>query len=123
MGRMMKAFLLLLFCGFAWADEIAPLLPVTAGTTTISCTSSSAATALSAINSGAARVQLEVQNAGTSTIFVEPGLSTVTAAVASGYPILAGQSKVISVSPRTTHIACITASATVSLHVTVGAGN
>lgn len=124
MGGMKTLILgLLLFCGAAFADEVTPLTPITAGTTTISCTSSSAATALTAINSNLPKLQLELQNAGSVPIFVDVGTSAITAAVASGYPILAGQSKVISISPRTTHIACIVAVTTTTLYVTVGLGN
>lgn len=124
MGGMKTLILgLLLFCGTAFADEVTPFTPIMAGSTTISCTSSSAATALTAINSNLPKLQLELQNSGSVPIFVDVGISTITAAVASGYPILPGQSKVISISPRTTHIACIVAVTTTTLYVTVGLGN
>jgi hypothetical protein len=54
---------------------------------------------------------------------VETGASTIEATTTTGYPILAGQSKVITVAPTTTHIACIVASSTHTLYVTVGSGN
>lgn len=120
------AILLCLFLGSAWADQTDGANPIIPDlTTTISCTSASAATAIT-IGPNAhdgRQAQLELQNPGTSTIFVRPGLSTVTAAVASGYPVLQGQSKVITVGNSVTHIACITASATVTLYVTPGWGN
>jgi hypothetical protein len=119
---MKRLFALLLFfvSSFAYAVNDLPISPATAGTKTISCTSSSAATQLFATADMAPN--LEIQNVGTSTIFVEVGISTVTAAVATGYPILAGQSKVITAAGAATHIACITASATVTLYVTSGIG-
>lgn len=117
------AVLLMLFIAPAWADGASPIIPDLS--TTISCTSSSAATAITiGPNAQDGRLaQLELQNAGTSTIFVRPGISTVTAAVSTGYPVLAGQSKVITVGNNITHLACITASATVVLYVTPGWGN
>jgi hypothetical protein len=120
-GESMKrlAYLLMLPL-LAWGD-LMPITPVTAGTTTISCTSSSAATALPATISQ--QSQIELQNPGTVAIFVEVGISTATAAVATGYPVLAGQSKVITVSPTITHIACIVAVTTTTLYVTIGRGN
>lgn len=122
--RLLGAAFAALFIWGAVADEIRPFQPIQAGSVTIACAASSSATALSAINASAPIVQLEVQNAGSVNVFVEPGLaSTITAAVASGYPVLPGQSKVISVSPRTTHIACISASGTQSVFVTAGTGN
>lgn len=117
MKRLLALFLLVPLLAFAVSD---PITPATAGTKTISCTSSSAATQLAV--TGDAQRNLEVQNVGTSTIFVEVGISTASAAVATGYPILAGQSKVITAAGSATHIACITASATVTLYVTSGTG-
>lgn len=96
-----------------------PISPSTAGTKTISCTSSSAATALTFVGQD----NIELQNGGSVPIFVEVGTSTVSAAVATGYPVLPGQSKVISINPAVTHIACIVAATTTTLYVTVGMGN
>lgn len=65
--------------------------PVYQGTITVSVTGSSSTTAL--VGGGDS---IEVQNtSATVTVFVETGSASVTAAVASGYPILPGQSKVI----------------------------
>lgn len=118
MKRLIALFFLLPFAVFA--ADVQPITPVAAGSKTISCTSSSAATILPSV---AFQNQLELQNAGSVPIFVEVGLSTVTAAVATGYPVLPGQSKVISVSNTITHIACIVAVTTTTLYVTVGTGN
>jgi hypothetical protein len=113
--------LLLFFVSFAVGAELQPITPVFQGSKTISCTSASAATALP--TTIAQQAQIELQNAGTAVIFVETGDSTAAAAVATGYPILVGQSKVISVSPGITHIACIVSASTHTLYVTIGRGN
>lgn len=118
MKRLLALFLFAPFLAFAVNDL--PLTPGVAGTKTISCTSSSAATALAF--TGDVGPNLELQNAGSNTIFVETGISTVSAAVATGYPILAGQSKVVTIAGSATHIACITASVTTTLYVTSGLG-
>lgn len=120
MKRILLAGLLALVCLAARAD-IFPISPVAAGTKTISCTNTTAATALpgTILQQG----QLELQNAGTAVIFVEVGASTVTAVAATAYPILVGQSKVITVPQDITHIACIVGASTHTLYVTVGRGN
>ena len=112
--------LLLLLPLLAWADQF-PLAPVVAGSKTISCTSAGVSTALP--TTIAQQRNLELQNAGNVAIFVEVGDSSQTAAVATGYPILPGQSKVVTVSSSITHIACIVAATTTTLYVTVGTGN
>lgn len=118
----MKRLLALL----AWLPALAladvqPISPAFQGSKTISCTSSSAATALPTAALG--MTQLELQNAGTVAIFVEVGSSGAAAAVASGYPVLPGQSKVITVPNTITHVACIVAVTTTTLYVTIGVGN
>lgn len=113
--------LLLSFSLSAWADAL-PLQPVKAGTVTISCSSVSGATALSRPNGANQPLQVELQNAGSAAIFVEFGDSTVSAATTTGYPILAGQSKLVTVAGTVTHIACIVAASTHTLYVTVGLG-
>jgi hypothetical protein len=118
----MRKYLLGLIACLATSFAFAvPLAPVATGTKTISCTSSSAATAL-AVAVSTSQMQLELQNAGSATIFIEVGTSGSVAAVASGYPILAGQSKVITINSTVTHVACIVASATQTLYVTLGVG-
>src|SRR6185369_4052059 len=104
------------------ATELEPIRPQFQGTVTISCGVASSATALASIAAFQSQVQLEVQNAGTATVFVETGSSLVTSAVATGYPVLVGQRQVISVGPRVTHIGCITGSGTQTVYVTVGQG-
>lgn len=67
-------------------------------------------------------VSVEIQNSGAVTIFIKLGASTVTATSAD-YPLLAGQSKMLSRDPATqTHIAVITASGTATVYATSGEG-
>lgn len=124
MKRFLAGLLLLFVTTFAFGvGDTQPIRPQFQGTVTISCTTSSAATALATIAAVQAQVQLEVTNAGTGVIFLETGSSLVASVVASGYPILAGQTKIITVGPRVTHIACISGSGTHTLYVSVGQGN
>ena len=116
---MRKFLALLLTCAAAAAFAI-PLAPVYQGSKTISCTGTSAATTLAGV---AGQTQVELQNAGTVAVFVEFGDSNIAAAVATGYPVLAGQSKLVTVSSATTHIACIATSGTQTVYVTIGKGD
>lgn len=124
----MKRLIALLFLtsslAYGAAGDPQPLRPVFQGTKTITCGVASAATDLSALISAfVGDIQLEVQNAGSVPVFVETGSSLVASAVASGYAVMAGQSKVITVGPRITHVACISGSAAQTVYVTVGTGN
>jgi len=73
---------------------------------------------------------IEVQNAGAVTVFLETGPGTnvpttcaVVAAVASSYPILAGQSKIIKRAPGDTNFSVIGAAAgPTTLFMTLGNG-
>lgn len=118
MKRLIALFLLLPLT--AWAD-VFPMSPVKTGTVTISCTNSSSATTLP--TTILQQSNLEIQNNGSVVVFVETGSSSITAAVATGYPILPGQSKVVTVDPTITSIACISGSGTQTVYVTVGKGN
>ena len=90
-------------------------LPFTPGaTTTISVTTTSGTGTLT--GEGTA---VEIQNAGSVTVFVTFG---AVATVAAGYPILAGQSKVVSRNTGQATLAAITASSTATLYATVGDG-
>lgn len=117
----MKRLLALLLCLAFSVFAAEPIQVAPVGTITISATTSSAATALPGAGADTLR-QLEIQNAGSVAVFVEPGISTVVAAVASGYPILPGQSKVVTIQRTFTHIAAISASGTQTLYVSVGFG-
>jgi hypothetical protein len=89
---------------------------------TITVGTSSAATALNGSTSNMRNV-VELQNAGSAVVFVEPGFSSgVTATVAASYPILPGQSKLITIAAGVTHLATISGTASQTLYVTVGMG-
>ena len=118
MRKFLAALLLLPLLALA---QVQPFSPVYQGSTTISCTSSSAATALN--TKIAQQAQLQLYNSGSVNIYVEVGASTIAAAVASGYVVPPGAILVITVSPTITHLACIVAATTTTLYVSVGTGN
>lgn len=90
-------------------------LPFTPGaTTTISVTTTTGTGSLTGEG-----LSIEIQNSGSVTVFVA---LAATATVAAGYPILAGQSKVITRGISQTTLAAITGSSTATLYATVGAG-
>ena len=93
----------------------APFTPLVTATLSASATSSSVSLAPDAYT-------LELQNAGNSTVFVRVGSGAQTA-VTTGYPVLAGQSKVISKARNADTLAGICASGeTATLYVTSGSG-
>lgn len=119
----MRKYLLALAASLAATLAFAlPFAPIAAGSNTITCTSSSAATALG-VAVPANQSQLELQNAGTVDIYVEVGTSGAVAAVATGYPVRPGHTKLISVNSTVTHVACIVTSGTATLYVSVGNGD
>jgi hypothetical protein len=120
----MKRFLLAVV--LAWTTlasaDVGPIIVADSGTATISVTGSSAATALPRADS--LRNQVELQNNGSVVVFVRfCPTSTCTAVVATDYPILPSQSKVVSINPGSQFIATIGASAgPTTLYVSVGIG-
>lgn len=126
MKRLLAGLLLFASSLAFGADAVVqPIEPVFQGSATIVCGVASSATAIPSFSSGTRTiVQLEIQNAGTVPVFTEVGSSSgVAAAVASGYPTLPGQSKVITIGRGATHIACISGTAAQTVYVTVGTGN
>lgn len=119
MKRLLAA--VLAWTALAVCADVGPIQPMVQGTVTISCTNSSGATTL-ILPSDQMQRQLEISNAGTVTVFVETAGTSPTAATASGYPVLAGQTKVITVSQAATKIACIATSGTQTVYVTTGIG-
>jgi hypothetical protein len=99
-------------------EAVQAFAPISAGTSTISITTSSAATQ---VNPAPGSLRMRLYNAGPSTIFVEFGNAGVTAAVATGLPIPAGQTESFSFG-RATHLAAITAAGTATLYATPGEG-
>lgn len=96
-----------------------PFRPNTAGTVTIAVATSSAATAL--VGKGS---DLIFTNAGPNTAFVEQGSSAITAAVATGFPVLAGVTMTLGRADGVTHVATICAAGTsATLYVSSGEGS
>jgi len=89
------------------------------GTVSIAATTSSVAAVIPAFTAGP--FQLEIQNPGDAIAFVRWGSGTPTAVV-TDYPVLPGQSKIVTVDQPTTGVAAITASGTATLYVTYGVG-
>jgi hypothetical protein len=97
---------------------------------TIAVGLTSAATQLSTISDvapGQMNVTYELQNTGSAPVFIAFGNSTVTTTVATGYPILVGQSKVIDIpnnvdANKVTHFATISGAASQTLTITPGYG-
>lgn len=113
------AFFLLCFSTLVLGDL--PFTPINASTKTLACGVATSNVALpTTITTQTA--SLEIQNAGTVPVFVDWGASTITAVIATGYPILAGQSKVITVAPTTVSIACITTIANQTVYISTGSG-
>lgn len=90
-------------------------------TVSAAVTGSSAATALTAF-AGLGGGTVRVNNIGTQTIFIAFGASTVTAATATGMPMIAGATEVFTVGPGVTHIAAIAATTGSTVYVTSGQG-
>lgn len=98
-----------------------PFTPLLAGTATLSLPT--AATSVS-VSINAAASALELQNPGSDTVFVRWGVGAQTAVATTDYPVLAGQSKIVSVPVGADTLAGITASGAgaATLYVTSGEG-
>lgn len=105
--------------------DLLPFTPHSAATNSISATAGSARVLLSEASSD----QLELTNDGPNTVYLEFGGSSVAATVPNGgtgggYPVLAGQSKVIQRSGTWTYAAAICAtSQTALVLITAGKGD
>lgn len=98
---------------------VSPFTPNTAGTKVITVAATSAAVTLPF---QAVDQQIMISSLAANGIaFVEFGISTVSAAVTTGTPILPGKAYVFTVAPTATHIATIGTVAN-TLYVTSGAG-
>ena len=94
-------------------------VPLYQGTSQIAATAASARVALAESDER----NIEISNAGPDTVFVELGGSSVAAVAASGYPILAGQSKVVRNVQKHTYAAAICAATqTATVYFTCGDG-
>jgi hypothetical protein len=67
-------------------------------------------------------MEVRLYNAGTETVFVNFGISTVEATTAAGMPVPSGAIEVHTVGPAVTHVAALTASGTATLYATSGRG-
>ena len=92
--------------------------PFTIGAT-VTCTSTGTSAAVSISGSGSA---LELQNMSSVTLYVALATTSPATAGLTSYPVLAGQSKLITRSSDQTSIACVVASGTGTLSVTAGEG-
>jgi hypothetical protein len=86
------------------------------GTITLTATGASSGATINPAFSG-----VEVQNNGGEVVFMRWGVGAQTATT-SDYPILAGQSKSISIGSGNTHVAVITGGGTCTVYVTGGEG-
>lgn len=90
------------------------------GTVSIAASAVSAAVAIPAFTN--AEFQVELQNPGDAIAFFRWGATTPTAVV-TDYPVLPGQSKLITVDPGANSIAAILGAATTAtLYITYGKG-
>lgn len=123
-----QRFLAFTFAAMFAVAGATPFGPVYQGTKTISCGTSSTATALATNFAGQlVPFQVVVRNKGSAsadTVFVEFGDSSgITAAVANGQPVLASAVEIFTVAGSTTHIACISGSGTQTTYASIGKGD
>ena len=99
-----------------------PFHPMKAATVNIDVSSSSQAVQITGIGSG--YKQIRIANDGSATVWLNHGGSTVTAALASGFPVPAGAVEVLTFSPDdgVLYIAAIAAGATGKIYFTPGSG-
>lgn len=95
-----------------------PFTPMTAGTVSRTVSGSTANVALA--QGGVNQVVMVTSLAANAIAFIEFGSSTVTAALATGTPILPGQTQKFTVGAGVTHMAAIGTAGTLS--VTSGRG-
>lgn len=121
MKRLLAGLLFLL--AFGVSAEERPFRPADDGGLVITVTNSSVAQVLPL--AGSSWQQIELQNAGSATVFVKIcPTSTCTATTAAGYAILVGQSKIISSDGTVKKfIATISGTTGQTLYVHVGEGN
>jgi ABC-type uncharacterized transport system permease subunit len=67
-------------------------------------------------------MEVRLYNAGSATVFVNFGISTVAATAAAGMPLPSGAIEIVTVGPLVTHLAAITAASTATLYATSGRG-
>jgi hypothetical protein len=98
---------------------LTPFTPLGA-TVNIAANTSTGNVALTTMNDLGGK-DVRVYNAGAATVFVNFGISTVTAAT-TDMPVPAGAIEVITVGPAVTHAAAITSAGTATVYFTSGRG-
>jgi len=93
---------------------------VQADTVNIAVTASSQVLAINSTPIGVRSVR--VVNTGTQTIFLKFGISTTTATLADGFPVLSNTVETFLLQNEVTHVACIASATGSTLYVTVGEG-
>jgi hypothetical protein len=121
----MKRLFAALLAGLALAAQAVgpatePFRANTAATVTVAATTTSGSTRVALVGNGP---NVTLTSAGTANAFCEIGDSAVTAAVATGFPVLAGTVMTLGRVSGTTHIACITAASTATVYATTGEGS
>lgn len=98
-----------------------PFIPMPAATVNISVSAASQSVSL-AVSGGPQQVR--IMNNGTATVWVNFGLSGVTAALATGMPVGVGVTEVITIPDygATAYAAAIAAGSTGSIYFTPGEG-
>jgi hypothetical protein len=120
MRRLIALFLALPLLASAAGPSVAPFSPNSAATVTVAVTTVSGSTRVALVGGG---TEVIITNAGPSTAFMELGTSTATAAVATGFPLLAGEIITLGLDSKVTHVVAITSSSTATVYVTTGEGS
>jgi hypothetical protein len=90
-------------------------------TVNLAVTNTTGSVALTAIGDQAG-MEVRLYNAGSATVFVNFGISTVAATTTAGMPLPSGAIEVLTVGPGVTYVAALTASGTATLYATSGRG-
>lgn len=97
--------------------DVTPFRPDAAATVNLAVTTT---TGRVQVLASARRRNFRIFNAGSVTVFVELGGSTVAAVATTAIPVAGGASLVLNNSGSNTYVAAITASSTATLYVTPG---
>ncbi len=91
-------------------------------TVTLAAATSSGSVAITKIGFANEDEQVRIANTGSVIVYIALGDSGVTAAVASGIPILPNTAEMFHITTAQTHLAGITASGSATLYITAGYG-
>jgi ABC-type uncharacterized transport system permease subunit len=94
---------------------------VIGATVNLSVTTTTGSVALTTIGDQGG-MEVRLYNAGSATVFVNFGISTVAATTAAGFPLPSGAIEIFTVGPVVTHVAALTAAGTATLYATSGRG-